>query len=132
MRDWLYRIDIYRKWNIQTNTNSSQVVQNLLAIDTHPSLISCLEELPLSQTIHSSLSSYTCSGKFIVLKLLIERILQIGEYKMDCPSSKAIPKIVIFSQKPSILFLIESQLLSYKDLQYRILHSLCLYEYHND
>ena len=132
MKHLEYRIDVYRKWNIQTNTNSSQVIQNLLAIDTHPSLITCLEELPLSQTILSSLSSYTCSGKFIVLKLLIERILQIGEYKMDCPSSKAIPKIVIFTQKPSILFLIESQLLSYKDLQYRILHSLCLCEYHDD
>ena len=81
-----------------------------------------MNEFVTSITLLNSLQSYLCSGKFILLKLLIERILQIGEYKSDIPSSTH-QKIVVFSQKPATLSLIEDQLLTYKDLQYVVLKS---------
>lgn len=116
-------LDSYRKWINQYENGDAHLIPNIINIDTHPYLLPCIDELPLSESVHSSLRSYLCSGKFILLKLIIERILQIGEYKSDIPSTSIIPKIVIFSQKPSTLSLIEDQLLTYNGLQYRVLKS---------
>ena len=46
-----------------------------------------------------------------MLKLLIERLFHLGEYKTDIPFSGHLQKIVIFCQKPNTVALIESQIL---------------------
>lgn len=119
-------LDLYRKWINQYENGDGHLISNIINIDTHPCLLPCIDDLPLSGTVYSSLRSYLCSGKFILLKLIIERVLQIGEYKSDIPTTSVIPKIVVFSQKPSTLSLIEDQLLTYNGLQYRVLKSDCL------
>lgn len=71
----------------------------------------------LSASVRSALDSYACSGKFIALKLLLEKTLCIGDYSETHEDDPA--KIVLFSQHPAALDLVCSQLLQrYSTLQY--------------
>ena len=65
---------------------------------------------------------YSCSGKFVALKLLLEKMLHIGEFS----DSRTVlsGKVVVFSQKPQCIDLIISQLLvHYQDLHYVVMTS---------
>lgn len=77
----------------------------------------------LSLTVRSQLDSYGCSCKMVALKLLLEKALRIGDFANELASQEA-EKVVVFSQKPQMLELIESQLLGrYEGLQYVMLRS---------
>ena len=66
----------------------------------------------------NKLQSYSCSGKLISLKFLIEKSLCIGEFA-ESTRTEFHRKIVIFSQKPKCLEIIASQLLSlYSDIHF--------------
>ncbi|MBP3573260.1 MAG: SWF/SNF helicase family protein, partial [Prevotella sp.] len=89
----------------------------------------------LSQSVRKSLDTFNASGKFIVLRLLLEKILLIGEFAdvqaitlsssvSTSTTSNKRPKVVIFSQHPAILDLIVSQILChYEGLHYVLLSS---------
>lgn len=63
------------------------------------------------------MDSYSCSGKFIALKLLLEKTLCIGDFAETHEDDPA--KIVLFSQHPAVLELVRNQLLQrYPTLQY--------------
>ena len=77
----------------------------------------------LSLTVRTQLDSYGCSCKMVALKLLLEKALRIGDFASELALQEA-EKVVVFSQKPQMLELIESQLLSrYDGLQYVVLRS---------
>ena len=89
----------------------------------------------LTQSVRESLEAFNASGKFVVLRLLLEKILFIGEFSDIRPISSSSTadsastgnkpsKVVIFSQHPAILDLIVSQVLChYEGLHYVLLSS---------
>ena len=126
MRQWLNS-------NEATEKDRSQLQTWSIAVATHPLLLPCLNSLgywlgsflisSLSNSTLSSLQSYSCSGKFTALKLLIEKSLSIGDYT-DTAENDSVSKAVLFSQHPKVLELIDSQLLTrYSNLRYVILTS---------
>lgn len=105
-----------------------QRLQQILAIDTHPLLCSSIHELAfehlarvtrsLPLAARTQLDSFACSGKLTVLKLLLEKVLHIGDFTNDVPTQRA-EKVVVFSQKPQVLQLVAQQVLgSYSGLRY--------------
>lgn len=72
----------------------------------------------LSPYLSNKLQSYSCSGKLVALKFLIEKFLCMGEFANSNETASRC-KIVIFSQKPRCLEIIASQLLAlYSDIHY--------------
>lgn len=121
MRQWLNSEEA-------TETDRSQLQTWCIAIATHPLLLPCLHSLSywfdpshisrLSNSTRLALQSYSCSGKFLALKLLIEKALSIGKYE-DTEERSPVSKVILFSQHPKVLKLIESQLLArYSNLRY--------------
>lgn len=121
MRQWLNSEEA-------TETDRSQLQTWCIAIATHPLLLPCLHSLSywfdpshisrLSNSTRLALQSYSCSGKFLALKLLIEKALSIGKYE-DTEERSPVSKVILFSQHPKVLKLIESQLLTrYSNLRY--------------
>lgn len=116
-----------REWVNSEGSDPAQLQPWSLSVATHPLLLPCLNSLRsecgvilihrLSASVRSALDSYACSGKFIALKLLLEKTLCIGDYSETHEDDPA--KIVLFSQHPAALDLVCSQLLQrYSTLQY--------------
>ena len=116
-----------REWVNSEGSDPAQLQPWSLSVATHPLLLPCLNSLRLecgvilihrlSASVRSALDSYACSGKFIALKLLLEKTLCIGDYSETHEDDPA--KIVLFSQHPAALDLVRSQLLQrYSTLQY--------------
>lgn len=72
------------------------------------------------------LEEFTCSGKLVALKILLEKALVLGEFASPMGGEET-EKVVIFSQKPAVLQLIVEQLLTrYEDLRYVVMSSSAL------
>ena len=70
----------------------------------------------------NQLQMYPCSGKFVALKLLLEKMLHVGEFSDSRTVMSG--KVVVFSQKPQCIDLIISELLShYQHLHYVVMTS---------